>query len=318
MNPTPIAVLSRTFSRHEVLRAELQARWSDIRFNDSDATLAGAALVEFLQGRERAIVALERIDRALLAQLPGLRIISKYGVGCDNIDLQACAERGVRVGWTGGVNRLAVAEFTLALIIAALRRIGEGALQLRGDGFRQLLGRQLSGRTVGIVGCGFVGSELVRLLQPFGCRLLVHDIRDLRDFCARVGAEPVDLSTLLRRAEVVTLHVPATPATRQMIDAEALRLVRPDAVLINTARGGIVDEAALYEALVGKRLAAAAIDVFAVEPPVDRRLARLANVIATPHMAASTDEARLAMGRAAIEGLETADDPLALVPEYLR
>ena len=318
MNSAPIAVLSRTFSRHEVLRAELQVRWSDIRFNDGGTTLAGAELVEFLRDRERAIVALEKIDRALLAQLPGLRVISKYGVGCDNIDLQACAELGVRVGWTGGVNRLAVAEFTLALIIGALRRIGEGVLQLHGDGFQQLLGRQLSGRTLGIIGCGFVGSELVRLLQPFGCWLLVHDIRDLSRYCAEVGAEAVDLPTLLRQAEVITLHVPATPATRNLIDAAALHLVRPDAVLINTARGGIVDEAALYAALVEKRLAAAALDVHAVEPPADRRLARLPNVLATPHMAASSEEARLAMGRAAIEGLETAGDPLALVPDYLR
>jgi D-3-phosphoglycerate dehydrogenase len=318
MFASPVAVLSRSFSRHEVLRAELAQRWSDIAWNDGDATLAGPSLVQFLAGRERAIVALERIDEALLEALPALRVISKYGVGCDNIDLHACARRGVRVGWTGGVNRLSVAELALSLAIAALHRVGEGMLQIRGGGFKQLRGRQLSGRTVGIVGCGFVGTELARLLRPFGCRILAHDIKDLGGFCREFGAQAVDLATLLAEAEIVTLHVPATPATRHMIDAAALASMRPDAVLINTARGGIVDEAALKAALAEGRLAAAALDVFELEPPADRGLVMLPNLIVTPHIGGSSEEAVLAMGRAAIDGLETAGDPLQLVPEYLR
>jgi D-3-phosphoglycerate dehydrogenase len=318
MFASPIAVLSRSFSRHEVLRAELALRWSDIRWNDGDATLAGPSLIDFLAGAERAIVALEKVDDALLGALPGLRVISKYGVGCDNIDLHACAARGVKVGWTGGVNRLSVAELALSLMIAALHRVGEGMVQIRGGGFKQLRGRQLSGRTVGIVGCGFVGTELARLLRPFGCRLLAHDIKDLGPFCREFDAVAVDLATLVAEAEIVTLHVPATPATRHMIGAAALSAMRPGAVLINTARGGIVDEAALFDALAGGHLAAAALDVFEIEPPEDRRLVMLPNVIVTPHIGGSSEEAVLAMGRAAIEGLETAGDPLELVPSYLR
>jgi D-3-phosphoglycerate dehydrogenase len=314
----PIAVLSRSFSQHAQLRAELSARWSDIRFNDGDVTLSGDGLIDFLGGRERAIVALERVDRALLERLPDLRVVSKYGVGCDNIDLHACAALNVRVGWTGGVNRLSVAELTLSLAVAALRRVGEGMLQIRGGGFKQLRGRQLSGRTVGIVGCGFVGTEVARLLQPYNCRILAHDIRDLAEYCAAFGAEAADLPTLLGASDVVTLHLPSTPATRHLIDAAALASMRPDAVLVNTARGGIVDEAALGVALSGGRLAAAALDVFEVEPPVDTRLIQLPNVIVTPHIGGSSEEAVLAMGRAAIEGLETAGDPLDLVPPYLR
>lgn len=301
-----------------MLRAELEAGWSDIRFNDADATLTGAELVEFLRGRERAIVALERIDRTLLTALPELRVVSKYGVGCDNIDLRACGELGVRVGWTGGVNRLSVAEIALSLAIAALHRVGEGMVQVRAGGFRQLRGRQLTGKTVGIVGCGFVGTELARLLRPFFCRILANDIRDLTGFCREHGARAVPLDELLSVSDVVTLHLPATPGTRHLIDAPALAGMRADAVLINTARGGIVDEQALKAALVERRLAAAALDVFEVEPPADVDFLRLPNLIVTPHIGGSAEEAVLAMGRAAIDGLSTAGDPIVLIPEYMR
>lgn len=305
------AVLSRSFSRHPQLRQEMTDRYGEVRFNTGDKTLAGADLVAFLAGVRRAIVAMERIDDATLAALPDLEIISKYGVGCDNIDLEACARHGVKVGWTGGVNRLAVAELALSFMIASLRRVGEGLRQVAVDGgWTQLLGRQLTGRTVGVIGFGAVGSEVARLLAPFHCRILATDIRDREDVARVLGVAMTPLDALLSQAEIVTLHVPLTEKTRHMIGAEALARMRPDAIVVNTARGGIIDEAALADALASGRLAAAAIDVLEKEPPVDRRLIGLRNVIVTPHIGGSSEEAVLAMGRAAMDGLESAKDPL--------
>jgi D-3-phosphoglycerate dehydrogenase len=286
-------------------------RYGEVRFNTGDKTLAGADLIAFLQGVRRAIVAMERIDEATLAALPDLEIISKYGVGCDNIDLEACARHGVKVGWTGGVNRLAVAELALSLMIASLRRVGEGLRQVVVDGgWSQLLGRQLSGRTVGVIGFGAVGSEVARLLAPFHCRILANDIRDREDVARVLGVSMTPLDILLSQAEIVTLHVPLTETTRHIIGAEALAKMRPDAIVVNTARGGVIDETALADALESGRLAAAAIDVLEKEPPIDRRLIGLRNVIVTPHIGGSSEEAVLAMGRAAMDGLESAKDPL--------
>lgn len=305
------AVLSRSFSRHPQLRKEMTDRYGEVRFNTGDKTLAGADLIEFLRGVRRAIVAMERIDEATLAALPDLEIISKYGVGCDNIDLEACARHGVKVGWTGGVNRLAVAELALSFMIASLRRVGEGLRQVVVDGgWSQLLGRQLSGRTVGVIGFGAVGSEVARLLAPFHCRILANDIRDREDVARVLGVSMTPLDILLSQAEIVTLHVPLTETTRHIIGAEALAKMRPDAIVINTARGGVIDETALADALESGRLAAAALDVLEKEPPIDRRLIGLRNVIVTPHIGGSSEEAVLAMGRAAMDGLESAKDPL--------
>ena len=164
--------------------------------------------------------------------------------------------------------------------------------------------RHLSGRVVGIVlGLGHIGKDLAVLLTAFGCRVLAHDIRSFPDFTAAHGIEAVELHDLLRRAEVVTLHLPLDASTRMILSADRLALMRPDAVLINAARGGLVDEAALKAMLTDGRLFGAAFDVFAVEPPTDPELIALPNFLATPHIGGSAEEAVLAMGRAAIAGL---------------
>jgi phosphoglycerate dehydrogenase-like enzyme len=178
--------------------------------------------------------------------------------------------------------------------------------ELRSGHWSPLVGRQLTGHTVGIIGCGHVGKDLVGLLKPFGCRVLAHDIRDYAEFYASNGVQPVSLVQLLQESEVVTLHVPLDATTRGMIGAREIKQMRPGAVLINAARGGLVDEIALRDALVSGHLAGAASDVFAQEPPVDRSLLELPVFLGTPHIGGSTAEAQLAMGRAAIDGLETA------------
>lgn len=311
---TPIAVTSRSFSLHPILRAELLQRYSNVLFNDQGLSLAGERLVEFARGRKKLITALEKLDEAVFAALPELEVVSKYGVGTDMIDIAAMARHGVRLGWRGGVNRRSVAELVIAMMISLLRHVPLGNREIRDGVWKNRIGRQLSDRTVGIIGCGHIGKDLTPLLRAFGCRVLAHDILDFPDFYAAHQVEPVGLEELLRRADIVTLHVPLDDSTRGMLSAGRLALMKPDAVLINAARGGLVDEDALKAMLKGGRLAAAGFDVFACEPPQDLELLRLPNFLATPHIGGSAEEAVLAMGRAAIEGLDRNAVPVAGEP----
>jgi phosphoglycerate dehydrogenase-like enzyme len=313
-DPTPVAVASRSFSRHPVLRAELLERYCNVRFNDLGVVLNGERLIEFARGCRKVIVGLERIDDSILSALPELEVIGKYGVGTDMLDKNALIRHGVRLGWTGGVNKRSVAELVVAFAIALLRHIPLCHRETSEGAWTNRQGRQLSGRTVGIIGCGHVGKDLATLLRAFDCRVLAHDVLDFPAFYAAHDVEPTGLEDLLRRAEIVTLHVPLDENTRNILSAERLELMKPEAVLINAARGGLVDEAALKRMLIRGRLAGAAFDVFAVEPPGDSELLRLPNFLCTPHIGGSSEEAVLAMGRAAIRGLDantipTADSP---------
>lgn len=287
-----------------MLRAELLARYPEVSFNDSGAQLEGEKLVAFLHGHEKAIVALEVVDTSVLEALPELQVISKYGVGLDMIDVAAMRKLGKRLGWSPGVNRRSVSELVIAFTISMLRNIPQANREVLAGTWRQHVGGCLSGRTVGIIGCGNIGKDVVALLKPFGCQILVNDIRDYPEFYAANGIEPVLLEDLLRRSDVVTVHVPLDKDTRGLLDSARLKLMKPEAVLINVARGGIVDEATVKEKLQNGTLAGAAFDVFAAEPPGDAELLNLPNFLATPHIGGSAREAIVAMGRAAIDGLD--------------
>jgi phosphoglycerate dehydrogenase-like enzyme len=299
-----IAVASHSFPKNQTLRRELLARYPDADFNESRRPLAGDDLIRFLRGHDKAITGLEVLDEALFRAVPELRLVSKYGVGLDTIDLDAARRRGVVVRWTPGVNRQAVAELTIAFMIALCRQIVPLARELTEGGWRQPGGRQISSATVGVVGCGEVGKTVARLCRAFGSTVLAHDIVDYSEFYRQTGVRAVALDALLRDSDIVTLHLPLDASTRNLIDARALGLMKPSAFLINNARGGIVDEPALRAALADRRLAGAAADVFALEPPIDLELLRLPTFIGTPHIGGSTQEAVLAMGRAAIAGLD--------------
>ncbi len=313
-NSTPIAVTSRSFSQHPVLRAELLERYSNVRFNDEGRALKGEELIEFARGRRKLIVALERIDESILAALPELEVLSKYGVGTDMLDKQAMIRHGIRLGWTGGVNKRSVTELAIMFMISLLRQAPLASREVREGVWKNRKGKQLTDRTVGIIGCGNIGKDLTPVLRAFGCKVLSHDILDFPEFYAAHQVEPVELEHLLRRSDIVTLHVPLDDSTRNMLSAERLALMKPGALLINTARGGLVDEAALKRMLMEGRLAGAGFDVFATEPPEDLELLRLPNFLATPHIGGSSEEAILAMGRAAIKGLDENKIPTADYP----
>jgi D-3-phosphoglycerate dehydrogenase len=309
---TPVAVASRSFSRDARLRDELRRRYSRVRFNETGHTLVGAALVEFLGGHSKAITGLEALDERLFHAVPELRVVSKYGVGLDMIDVDAARRHGVRVWWTPGVNRQAVAELTVCLMIALCRRVVPLALDVREARWHQPIGRQLSSAAVGILGCGHVGQQVARLCRAFGAAVLAHDIRTYDAFYRETGVRPVTMDVLLAESDILTVHVPLDASTRGMIGPRELARMKASAFLLNTARGGIVDEAALKQALVDAQLAGAACDVFAEEPPTDRGLLALPTFLATPHIGGSTQESVLAMGRAAIAGLDGLDGAIDL------
>jgi D-3-phosphoglycerate dehydrogenase len=300
MHPPRIAVASPSFSRHPQLRDELCAHFPGAMLNDRGGALEGTALVRFLADAEGAVIGLERIDDAVLSRLPRLRVLAKYGVGLDNVALAACARRGVRVAWTPGVNARAVAELTLTFMLALANGAFARAAELRAGRWNKTGGALLAGRTVGIVGLGHVGRTVAALLAPFGCRLLGNDVEDRRAWCATAGVAPSTKDEIYAAADVVTMHVPLTRETRHLIDARALAAFRPGAMLINTSRGAVVDQAALRDALVAGRLGGAALDVWEAEPAADPALLALPNVMGTPHIGGAAVEAVLAMGRTAI------------------
>ena len=254
-------------------------------------------LVESSLGADGVVVTPAiRVDGAYLdAAGAQLRIVANYAVGLDNVDLEAARERGVVVANTPGVLTNATAEHALGLMLAQLRRIAEGDRSLRrrdewewGPDF--MIGEGLDGKQVLVVGPGRIGKRVGELAEAFGAHVTFAGRND-------------DLQALLATADVVTLHCPLTPETHHLVDGDALAVMKPNAVLVNTARGPVVDEAALVEALQSGTIAGAALDVFEEEPIVSDELLAMENVVLTPHIASATSEARIAMGMLCVSAL---------------
>lgn len=236
-----------------------------------------------------------RVTAELLAAAPGLKVVGRLGVGLDNIDLAAARARGAQVVFARSSNAVAVAEYVFAAMFAASRRLAEASADTRAGGWdrQRFTGGELYGKTLGIVGLGDIGGRLARRAQAFGMTILAADpqVGASALVAAEFGVQLTTLEALLAESDFVSLHVPLVPATRQLINAERLAMMKPTAWLINTARGGVVDEAALAAALRAGRPAGAALDVRASEPPgPDDVLAGLDNCILTPHTAGITAE----------------------------
>lgn len=304
-----IAVTSRSFSKHADLRNALLERYQTVTFNDTGKTLKGESLISFLKGHHAAIIGLEKIDGEVLSALPELKIISRFGVGIDTIDLSALKKYGVKLSATAGANKRSVAELVIAFALILLRQLSAANNSVKNNHWQPIVGRELSGKCFGIVGFGAIGKEVARLAQGFDCSILVYDVIDHEADCPNHLISQVDLTTLLKTADIISLHLPLTNKTNMFINAQKLSLMKPSAYLINTARGGLVDERALARALTSQALAGAAFDVFANEPPEDQSLIHLSNFFATPHIAGTTAESIVAIGKAAILGLENAQAP---------
>ena len=256
------------------------------------------------------------VDAATLDLLPDLKLVANYGVGYDGIDVAACQARGVAVTNTPGVLDAATADLTFALILAVRRRVVEGDRYVRerrwGSGWAEpfLLGDEVSGATLGIVGLGRIGQAVARRARGFEMRILYAQ-RHESGAGAHLGAERRGLDDLLAEADIVTLHVPVTDETRELIDARRLALLRDGACLINTSRGAIIQEPALVAELVSGRIRAG-LDVYADEPNVPEELLALPNVVLTPHIGSATGGTREAMTRVLVDNILAMErgDPL--------
>lgn len=247
------------------------------------------------------------VNAELIAECPDLVCVSSGGAGYDTVDVPACTAAGIAVVNQAGGNAASVAEHTYALLLAVQRRVVESHQRLRHDtGFTRedLMGHEIHGTVIGLVGIGQIGSCVARIAQGFGMRVIAHDPRLDADTIRARGAEPVSLPDLLGQADVVSLHCPLDASTRGMIDARAFAAMKPRAVFVSTARGGIHDEAALYDALRAGHLRGAGLDVWQQEPPpADTPLLALPNVVATFHTAGVTHEARRNVARSSAQQL---------------
>jgi phosphoglycerate dehydrogenase-like enzyme len=268
----------------------------------------GDEMSELLVGADAAIVSTDPFDEAVFASAPGLRAIARVGVGLDSIDMNAATRAGVIVTTTKGANESTAADHTLALILAAVRRIPEqDASVRRGDWLRTgpQVAWELAGATVGLVGFGAIGQRVARRLLAFGVAVLVCDpIAPRGPLSAAV--EHVPLEDLLRRSDIVSLHAPLSSSSERLIGAAQLALMARHAILVNTARGGLVDQDALLDALESGRLRAAALDVFDEEPPRSERLFGLPNVVMTPHIGGVSERSVSEMTRRACRSVADA------------
>src|SRR5215469_14359232 len=240
-----------------------------------------------------------QVDAAALRQAPRLRVIGRAGVGVDNVDLDAATEAGVLVMNTPGGNAVSVAEHTLALMLAMARHISRADNSTRAGKWekRKLMGHELRGKTLGVIGLGSIGREVVRRARAFEMRILAHDPYVTVKLAQDYGTELVELRRLYAESDYITLHVAATPETQGMLSREAFRQMRTGVRVVNCARGELVDEAALQEALEAGKVAGAALDVYSTEPPPEGfRLFGLDGVMATPHIGGSTEEAQEIVG----------------------
>jgi D-3-phosphoglycerate dehydrogenase len=254
------------------------------------------ALAALLSDADGLIVGAVPLTAAHFSAAPRLRVVAMHGVGVDHIDLSAAVTHGVVVANAPGSNDDAVAELTIALMLACLRQIPEAVIAARAGEWRGFVGDELAGKTVGILGWGRIGRGVARRLLGFDVTLLVHDPYVAAETIAAGGAAPVGLDDLLATSDLVSLHLPLTAETANLLDGDRLAMMRPSAYLINTARGGIVDERALKARLRAGLLRGAGLDCFAIEPPLGNPLLELPMVVATPHMGSQTREAITRMG----------------------
>ena len=299
-----IKVTSLSFSKNLILKQELLEIFPNSVFNTDGPPTGLPNIVEFLKDADGVILGLEQMDRSILQQLGNLQIIAKYGVGLDNLDVISAEEMGIVLGWTGGVNKRSASEQALGFMLGLSRNLFFSSFTLKNGKWEKEGGSYLTGKTVGIIGCGNIGTDVIYLLQSFNCRILICDILDKSGVVDTYGATQVSQDKILAESDIISLHVPLTELTQGMVNEKFLKKMMPTAYLINNSRGPVVNQKALKNALQQKIIAGAALDVFETEPPDDQELLTLPNLVVTPHIGGSANEAILAMGRSAINHIK--------------
>jgi len=307
-----VAVTFPYFDFFPELRAELEARYPGTKFPDHRRVLEGQELIDYLQGHDTAVIGVQRYDEAVLQGCPDLRVISLCSAGVDHVDPALLNKYGIRMWWQAGINRVSVSELAVSYMVLALRRVHEFSSLLRAGQWSGPIGfgTDLRGKTVGVHGVGHIGKAVIELLQGYGVHILASDRVDISDVAARFpNVEVVGPEEMRARSDVLTIHLSKNATTIGLYDGAVLDQVKPGAVIVNCARGGMFDEEALAARLESGRIAAAAFDVYAIEPANGNRLLTLPTFFGSPHIGATTRESWGAMLRSGMHGIEHAYVP---------
>lgn len=307
--PTRVAVTQPYFHFFPELKAELLAKYPGAKFRtDTRQKLDEAELIEFLRGHDAALIGVDRFTENVFKAVPELKVLSLSSAGVDHLDPEILNKYGVKMYYAAGINKYSVSEIAICYMLIAIRRVHFlSSILWRGEwkgavGF----GMDLRGRTIGVHGVGYIGKEVIKRLKAFDVKILGCDRIDFSDFYKEWGVEKVDQEELWARSDVITIHLSRNRTTLNLYDGKALDKMKKGAILVNTARGNLVDEQALKERLENGHLAAAAFDVFAVEPANGHPLLKVPNFFGSPHIASTTVESWTAMLRSGIYGLEHA------------
>ncbi|EAH4585624.1 TPA: phosphoglycerate dehydrogenase [Campylobacter jejuni] len=303
MENKKIAVTAVAFSKNQYLREKLNSHFKYVQFNDSLKRLSQDELKCFLKDVDGAIVGLDEIGEDVLKEVKNLKVISKYGVGLNNIDFNSAEKYQVKVVYSQGVNKRSVSELVLGNMLSLMRNSYITSNKLKTQEWDKNGGVQLSGKSVGVIGVGNIGKDLIGLLKPFGCTIYVNDIIQQDEYYKRNNLIEATKEEIYKKCDIVTIHTPSTNLTKNMINKDIFTMMKKEAYFINTARGDIVVQEDLKWALKEKIIAGAAIDVYEQEPPKDYDFISLPNLICTPHIGGNAKEAVLAMGESAIKNL---------------
>lgn len=283
------------------LKTNLENRVGEVIYNTTGKPLTSKQLSSLLPNIDGYIAGLDDIDQSALQSANALKIIARYGVGFDRVDLEAASEKGIIVSNTPGANAISVAELALGMILMLARKIPQAQEELRNGAWPRLAGMTLQNKTIGILGLGAIGKQLAKRLSAFECVLIAHDPFPDESFAEQYHIEYVDQDSLIAASDFISLHVPVLPETREMVDADFISRMKKGSFLINTSRGEILDESALLEGLSTGHLQGAALDAFQTEPPDPTNpLLTHKSVICTPHLGAQTDGSRDNMGEMAM------------------
>jgi D-3-phosphoglycerate dehydrogenase len=279
------------------LKTELERLVGEVIYNPTGKPLSSTEVAALLPGIDGYIAGLDVIDRAALEKADRLKVICRYGVGVDNVDLAAAREKGIIVTNTPGANSVSVAELALSLMLALARQLPEAVQSVHAGKWPRLSGVSLEGKIIGILGLGAIGKQLARRLNGFDCQIMAYDPYADVEFAKANKVEITTMDEVISKADFLSLHLPLLPETRCMVNSAFLAKMKKGAFLVNTSRGEMVDEAALLEALQSGHLKGVGLDAFTVEPPdPSNPLLQLPQVVATPHLGAQTDGATSNMG----------------------
>ena len=275
----------------------------DLVFNPKEKPLSEDDLIPLLSGCTGFIAGLDSITRKVIENAPDLKVISRYGVGVDQVDLKAAREKGIDVCNTPGTNSNAVADLTFGMLLSIARRIPLLNRKTKEGEWVRSTGFELGGKTIGILGLGAVGREVAKRAAGFSMKIMAYDPFMNREYAQANGITAADFNSVVEKADIISLHLPLMDETRHIISADIMKTMKKGVVIINTARGGLIDEKAAYELLVSGHLGGLGLDAFETEPPGPSPLFELDNVVVTPHTGAHTGEATAAMAAVSVKNL---------------